>query len=104
MGPGGPGTWSGMRLRRPAPAPPPPPAPAYEPTAAVHPEHSATRPYTAGPQPLPVRPPAGAPVAAPAAAPPAPYRRPGPPAKVAIPVLIVALLCIAVGVWALLTA
>ncbi|PJJ03166.1 serine/threonine-protein kinase [Streptomyces sp. 2333.5] len=95
-GPVGPGTSSGMPL--------PPPAPAYEPTAAVHPEHSATRPYTAGPQPVPGRPPAGAAVAAPAAAPPAPYRRPGPPAKVAVPVLIVALLCIAVGVWALLTA
>lgn len=108
VGPAGPGTSSGMPLpTSPPPPPPPPPAPAYEPTAAVHPEHSATRPYTAGPQPLPVRHPAGAPVAAPAApaaAPPVPYRRPGPPAKVAIPVLIVALLCIAVGVWALLTA
>ncbi|TXC97847.1 serine/threonine-protein kinase [Streptomyces sp. ISID311] len=95
-GPVGPGTSSGMPL--------PPPAPAYEPTAAVHPEHSATRPYTAGPQPVPGRTPVGAAVAAPGAAPPAAYRRPGPPAKVAVPVLIVALLCIAVGVWALLTA
>ncbi|QTZ92994.1 serine/threonine-protein kinase [Streptomyces auratus] len=95
-GPAGPAASSGMPL--------PPPAPAYEPTAAVHPEHSATRPYTAGPQPAPGRPPVGAAVAAPAAAPPAPQRRPGPPAKVAVPVLIVALLCIAVGVWALLTA
>lgn len=97
MGPAGPGTSSGMSLA-------PPPAPAYEPTAAGPPDHSATRPYTAGPQPLPVRHPAAAPAVAPAAAPPLPYRRPGPPAKVAIPVLIVALLCIAVGVWALLTA
>ncbi|MFI1303690.1 serine/threonine-protein kinase [Streptomyces sioyaensis] len=96
-GPVGPGTSSGMPLT-------PPPAPAYEPTSAVHPEHATTRPYTAAPQPVPGRPPAGAAVAAPAAAPPAPYRRPGPPAKVAVPVLIVALLCIAVGVWALLTA
>lgn len=97
MGPAVPGTSSGLPLA-------PPPAPAYEPTAAVPPDHSATRPYTAGPQPLPVRHPAAAPAAAPATAPPLPYRRPGPPAKVAIPVLIVALLCIAVGVWALLTA
>ncbi|RXS87731.1 serine/threonine protein kinase [Streptomyces sp. TM32] len=92
-GPVGPGTSSGMPLT-------PPPAPAYEPTSAVHPEHAATRPYTAAPQPVHGRPPAAAAVAAP----PAPYRRPGPPAKVAVPVLIVALLCIAVGVWALLTA
>ncbi|MGW3275313.1 hypothetical protein ACWDFH_28175 [Streptomyces kronopolitis] len=85
-------------------APSPPPAPAYGPTAAGPPGHSATRPYTAGPQPLPVRPAAAAPVTAAAAVLPVPYRRPGPPAKVAIPVLVVALLCIAVGVWALLTA
>ncbi|MFG3113215.1 serine/threonine-protein kinase [Streptomyces sp. NPDC048197] len=92
-------------LPQPVPAvPPPPPVPAYEPTAAVRPEAAATRPYTAGPHPVPGRPPAGMPVAAPAVAPPAPYRKPGPPPKVAVPVLIVALLCIAVGVWALLTA
>lgn len=97
--PSGPGTSSGMPL-----APSPPPAPAYGPTAAGPPGHSATRPYTAGPQPLPVRPAAAAPVTAAAAVLPVPYRRPGPPAKVAIPVLVVALLCIAVGVWALLTA
>ncbi|KAA6220786.1 serine/threonine protein kinase [Streptomyces albofaciens JCM 4342] len=30
-----------------------------------------------------------------------PQRRPGPPPKVAVPVIVVALLCIAVGVWAL---
>jgi hypothetical protein len=30
-----------------------------------------------------------------------PQRRPGPPPKVAIPVLVVALLCFAVGIWAL---
>ncbi|MEV7380109.1 serine/threonine protein kinase [Streptomyces lydicus] len=82
----------------------PPPPPAYEPTAAVHHEHPATRPYTAGPHPVPGQPPVGALASAPAAAPPAPYRRPGPPPKVAVPVLIVALLCIAVGVWALLSA
>ncbi|RLL67819.1 serine/threonine-protein kinase [Streptomyces sp. Z26] len=32
---------------------------------------------------------------------PTPVRRPGPPPKVVIPVLVVALLCLAVGVWAL---
>ncbi|KOG38693.1 serine/threonine-protein kinase [Streptomyces decoyicus] len=96
--PAGPGTASGGR-----PAPPPPPAPSYVPTAAVHPE-SATRPYTAGPLPVPGQAPGGAPADAQAAAPPVPYRKPGPPPKVAIPVLIVALLCIAVGVWALVTA
>ncbi|MGW1373365.1 serine/threonine-protein kinase [Streptomyces sp. NPDC002446] len=84
------------------PPPPPPPPPAYEPTAAVHPDNPATRPYTAGPHPVPGQ--VGAAVAAPAAAPPAPYKKPGPPPKVAIPVLIVALLCIAVGVWALIAA
>ncbi|MEE4420747.1 serine/threonine-protein kinase [Streptomyces bugieae] len=92
-------------LPRPVPAtPPPPPVPAYEPTAAVRPEAAATRPYTAGPHLVPGQPPAGVPAAAPAVAPPAPYRKPGPPPKVAVPVLIVALLCIAVGVWALLSA
>ncbi|SCK22772.1 Serine/threonine protein kinase [Streptomyces sp. WMMB 714] len=42
---------------------------------------------------------AAAPPGGPAAA-----RRPGPPPKVAVPVLIVALLCLAVGVWALTAA
>ncbi|BCK69973.1 hypothetical protein Srufu_039260 [Streptomyces libani subsp. rufus] len=88
----------------PLPAPAPPPAPAYEPTAAAHPERSATRPYTAGPLPVPGQPPAGTAVTVPSPAHPAPYRKPGPPAKVAVPVLIVALLCIAVGVWALIAA
>lgn len=88
----------------PAQAPVPPPPPAYEPTAAVRPENPATRPYTAGPHLVPGRPAVGATVAAPATAPPAPYRKPGPPPKVAVPVLVVALLCIAVGVWALVAA
>ncbi|MFK0178444.1 serine/threonine-protein kinase [Streptomyces xanthochromogenes] len=35
------------------------------------------------------------------AAPSAPAPRPGPPAKVAVPVLLVALVCFAVGIWAL---
>ncbi|QES42682.1 serine/threonine protein kinase [Streptomyces venezuelae] len=43
-----------------------------------------------------------APHAATHAAPlPAPGRRPGPPAKVAVPMLLVALACLAIGVWAL---
>ncbi|MFE1170870.1 serine/threonine-protein kinase [Streptomyces sp. NPDC058773] len=87
----------------PTPTPTPPPAPAYEPTAA-HPEHSATRPYTAGPLPVPGQAPAGAAGTVPGRARPAPHRKPGPPPKVAVPVLIVALLCIAVGVWALIAA
>ncbi|MFD8543598.1 serine/threonine-protein kinase [Streptomyces sp. NPDC059649] len=92
-------------LPQPLPAPPPPPpVPAYEPTAAVRPEAAATRPYTAGPHLVPGQQPAGMPVAAPAVAPPVPHRAPGPSPKVAVPVLIVALLCIAVGVWALLSA
>ncbi|MFE7660772.1 serine/threonine-protein kinase [Streptomyces celluloflavus] len=141
----------------PAPATPPPPPPAYEPTAGLRPEPSATRPYTADHHPVPGHPPATAPgqpapmppmaqmtgmtgipgapgtagmagmspmaqptypaypasmtattsdaaAAVPAPPGPAPYKRPGPPQKVAVPVLIVALLCIAVGVWALLAA
>lgn len=101
--PAGPPASSGVPPL-PTPAPPPPPAPAYEPTAAVPPERSATRPYTAGPLPVPGQPPAGTAVTVPSPAHPAPYRKPGPPAKVAVPVLIVALLCIAVGVWALIAA
>ncbi|GAO07257.1 serine/threonine-protein kinase [Streptomyces lydicamycinicus] len=101
--PAGPPASSGVPPL-PTPAPPPPPAPAYEPTAAVPPERSATRPYTAGPLPVPGQPPAGTAVTVPSPAHPVPYRKPGPPAKVAVPVLIVALLCIAVGVWALIAA
>ncbi|MFD5394711.1 serine/threonine-protein kinase [Streptomyces sp. NPDC127097] len=102
--PAGPPASSGMPLPAPAAPPPPPPAPAYEPTAPGHPERSATRPYTAGPLPVPGQPPAGAAATVPSPAHHAPYRKPGPPAKVAVPVLIVALLCIAVGVWALFAA
>ncbi|WP_411143145.1 serine/threonine-protein kinase [Streptomyces sp. x-80] len=143
-----------------APATPPPPPPTYEPTAALRPEPSATRPYTADHHPVPGHPQVTAPgqpapmtpmapmtgmtgttgttgipgtpglaemagmapmarpaypaaatattsdAAAAVPAPPgtAPYKRPGPPPKVAVPVLIVALLCIAVGVWALFAA
>ncbi|MEV0317457.1 serine/threonine-protein kinase [Streptomyces sp. NPDC050658] len=56
---------------------------------AVHHSYAPTHPYTAhGPQvPLQRRP--------------IPRRRPGPPAKVAIPMLLAALACFAVGFWAL---
>ncbi|MEV0370282.1 serine/threonine-protein kinase [Streptomyces sp. NPDC050636] len=102
-----------------APATPPPiPAHAYEPTAAPQQDSGGTRPYTAGPHPVPGQPPVGAPgqpapaaamapmapAPAPRPAPATPYKKPGPPPKVAVPVLIVALLCIAVGVWALTAA
>ncbi|MGP3978642.1 serine/threonine-protein kinase [Streptomyces sp. 8N114] len=74
-----------------------------------------TRPYTAyqppaaapvpGPVPGPVPPPSPVSSApAPAVPPGAPVRKPGPPLKVAVPVLIVALLCLAAGVWALTSA
>ncbi|MFJ6853901.1 serine/threonine-protein kinase [Streptomyces sp. NPDC091271] len=63
-------------------------------TAAVPYGTTPTRPYTAqhpqAPQPV-----------APAAPRPAPAKRPGPPPKVAVPVLVVALICFAVGIWAL---
>ncbi|MFG2329883.1 serine/threonine-protein kinase [Streptomyces sp. NPDC048604] len=72
---------------------------AQAPTSAVPYEQPATRHYTAH---APVRTPTTAVPAQPQpAAPPAPRTRPGPPPKVAVPVLIVALLCLAVGVWAL---
>lgn len=63
--------------------------PAHAPAPGPH-DQAFTRPYTA-PQP-------GAPVQAPATA---PGTRPGPSPKVAVPVLLVALVCFAVGIWAL---
>ncbi|MER7747868.1 protein kinase [Streptomyces bacillaris] len=80
----------------PAPAAPPnpyavgSPGLAQAPTSGVPQDASGTRPYTAQHHPL-------------AAQPPAPVRqtRPGPPPKVAVPVLVVALICFAVGIWAL---
>ncbi|WP_406862025.1 protein kinase [Streptomyces sp. HUAS MG47] len=71
---------------------------AQAPTSAVPYGQPATRQYTAH---APVRTPAAAVAQPQQAAPPAPRTRPGPPPKVAVPVLIVALLCLAVGVWAL---
>ncbi|MGW2837016.1 serine/threonine-protein kinase [Streptomyces sp. NPDC001493] len=73
-------------------------------TAAGHPGPAPTRGYTA-PHGHPAAPvPAPAPAAHPHAVPPAPAARttrPGPSPKVAVPVLVVALLCFAVGIWAL---
>ncbi|MGW4722801.1 serine/threonine-protein kinase [Streptomyces sp. NPDC004291] len=91
---------------------PPPPSPSetgsfHLPPPVAHPAPSGspygqapTNPYTA--QPVQAPGPYGypQPVTAPAAAP-APVRRPGPPPKVAVPVLLLALVCLAVGFWAL---
>ncbi|MGW1025532.1 protein kinase domain-containing protein [Streptomyces sp. NPDC002577] len=111
----------------PGPSAQPPAAvdPSQAPTAAVHPDTAPTRPYTAQvpealahgyqppqplqpgpadlhvPEPAPGTAPAIAPGRLPYAPPQPPARRPGPPAKVTIPVLAVALLCFAVGIWAL---
>ncbi|WP_030206721.1 serine/threonine-protein kinase [Streptomyces bikiniensis] len=80
---------------QPTPSPPPPyaPGPPYGPAP--------TNPYTAPPvqSPGPYGYPHPQPVTAPVPAP--PVRRPGPPPKVAVPVLLLALVCLAVGFWAL---
>ncbi|MGW9434465.1 protein kinase domain-containing protein [Streptomyces sp. NPDC055607] len=74
----------------PAPAPGTPYGQAFaNPYATPHPH-----PYQAGPYGPPQ------PVTAPSAVP-TPARRPGPPPKVAVPVLLLALVCLAVGFWAL---
>ncbi|MGA5063679.1 protein kinase domain-containing protein [Streptomyces exfoliatus] len=74
---------------------PPPvthPTPSFEqtPTAGVPYGQAPTYPYTAHPVQVPGQ-----------HVPPAPVRRPGPPPKVTIPVLLLALACFAVGFWAL---
>ncbi|MFB1044706.1 protein kinase domain-containing protein [Streptomyces chrestomyceticus] len=82
-----------------APQPPttPPPLPPAHPHGHRPPGPPDTRPYTPDhPQPLP--PSARAAARRHRAV---PQRRPGPPPKVAVPVIVVALLCIAFGVWAL---
>lgn len=86
------------------------------PTAAVQHDQALTRAYTAQQSQVPASGPgvsgAGAPphfAQAPSdqvrpashAAAHAPVKRPGPPPKVAVPVLLVALICFAVGIWAL---
>ncbi|MFE2938578.1 serine/threonine-protein kinase [Streptomyces sp. NPDC059255] len=77
------------------PQPQPYPSPAelaqsQAPTSAVRQDHSLTRPYTAE-----------TPQAPRTVAHHAPRRRPGPPPKVTVPVLLLALACFAVGFWAL---
>ncbi|CAL9481395.1 Serine_threonine-protein kinase PknD [Streptomyces sp. enrichment culture] len=78
----------------PAPAPPLPPAPASAPHARTDPPTTA---YTAqaGPPPPPPVP------ALPRHRAVRRRRRTGPPAKVAVPLLLLALVCYAVGLWAL---
>ncbi|MGI5401582.1 serine/threonine-protein kinase [Streptomyces sp. CA-135486] len=85
----------------PTPTPLPAPVPAHGasllhpptgPTAPLQYEPPSTRAYTAQSPQVPL---SHAPV------PTAAGKRPGPPPKVAVPVLIVALLCFAVGIWAL---
>ncbi|MGW4176113.1 serine/threonine protein kinase [Streptomyces rubiginosohelvolus] len=76
------------------------PDPSQAPTSGVPHDSSATRPYTA--QQHQQFPPVPAPPVQHAAPhPPARRTRPGPPPKVAVPVLVVALICFAVGIWAL---
>ncbi|MEU7584199.1 serine/threonine-protein kinase [Streptomyces sp. NPDC041068] len=85
----------------PTPAPPqaPTPDPAQAVTSAVHRSHAPTYPYTAQAAQVP---PQNQTVPQPhAMAFPAPPRRPGPPAKVAVPMLLIALICLAIGTWAL---
>ncbi|MEV0576839.1 protein kinase [Streptomyces sp. NPDC050392] len=80
-----------------APYPAAVPDASQAPTAAVPHDQPLTRAYTAQhPQAPQV---SHAPVASHAA--PAPQTRPGPSPKVAVPVLLVALICFAVGIWAL---
>ncbi|MFD5029664.1 protein kinase [Streptomyces sp. NPDC058405] len=67
-------------------------------TAAVRHDHALTRPYTAQRPQVPAQQPVPRPQA------PARHsarKRPGPPPKVAVPVLLLALACFAVGIWAL---
>ncbi|MFE3602143.1 serine/threonine-protein kinase [Streptomyces sp. NPDC059142] len=69
-------------------------------TAAVRQDYSLTRPYTAQSPSLPQQAPPPQPAHR-TVAHHAPPRRPGPPPKVTIPVLLLALACFAVGFWAL---
>ncbi|MEU3954489.1 serine/threonine-protein kinase [Streptomyces achromogenes] len=90
----------------PAPAPPPPVQVPVPPPAP--PADTTTAAYTArAPHPAPPAPPLPAPATASAPAPGRRHRarraprRPGPPAKAVIPLLLLALVCYAVGFWAL---
>ncbi|MEU2116660.1 protein kinase [Streptomyces sp. NPDC016459] len=82
------------------------PAPSFAqaPLAAAPYGPAPTHPYTARPDQVPgqhLAPAYTAPAPGAGHASPAPVRRPGPPLKVAIPVLLLALACFAVGFWAL---
>ncbi|MEU7070546.1 protein kinase [Streptomyces narbonensis] len=79
----------------------PTPTPAFDqaPTAAGPYGPAPTHPYTARPVQVPDQPTPPAHPTMPA--PLAPVRRPGPPPKVTVPVLLLALVCLAVGFWAL---
>ncbi|MEU3896062.1 protein kinase [Streptomyces sp. NPDC045251] len=95
-GPGGQSPYYGPPL----PAPSRPSPSDADTTTAAYTERSPQGPAPAAP------PPAAAPVTAPVPAPPRHRvsrrrRRPGPPAGVAVPILLLALVCYAVGFWAL---
>lgn len=84
------------------------PDPSQAPTAEVPHDLQHTRRYTAQQPGVPTQyPPTPSPAPytpapAPATVPtPVPHKRPGPPPKVTIPVLLLALICFAVGFWAL---
>ncbi|MFH8896832.1 protein kinase [Streptomyces coeruleorubidus] len=84
----------------------PPPYPSHAgfpgqplPPATQQPTHTSTAPYTARTPQTPQAPPSGQAPSRHRA--PRPPRRPGPPAKVAVPLLLLALICYAVGFWAL---
>jgi serine/threonine-protein kinase len=100
---------------QPHPQPPRPPQPAYEPSHALTPLPQPPLPYASPPLP-PQQHATGASTASYTARDPqvplpeqrtpgrrshAAARRPGPPAKVVIPLVLLALACYAVGFWAL---
>ncbi|CAG6393535.1 protein kinase [Streptomyces cocklensis] len=112
----GPGTApaAGPATVRPQTPPAPPrqaPEPAYaSPTTGyplAAPAHPPTRTDVPSPAPVPPmpvpQPPVAAAAAAPVAAAPVRARRPGPPASVVVPVLVLAAICFAVGIYALTT-
>ncbi|MEW2191408.1 serine/threonine protein kinase [Streptomyces microflavus] len=78
------------------------PDPSQAPTSGVPHDASAPRPYTSQQQHQQHQPVAAHAAPTPVHAPtPVRQTRPGPPPKVAVPVLVVALICFAVGIWAL---
>ncbi|MFJ5721816.1 serine/threonine protein kinase [Streptomyces sp. NPDC093149] len=71
------------------------------PTAAVPHEPALTRAYTVGQPQIPASGPGVSPHLSAAVPAQAPQKRPGPSTKVAVPVVLLALICFAVGIWAL---